>query len=117
MIAAFLLACSSESDTGPARDADGCWTDGREAFDAIVALECAGPWSECAGRQDSCAEHYEPFAELETSNLCFDGCKVDACLDALREANESCEGSDYLTLCFDGALSQHWGGTYCELAW
>jgi hypothetical protein len=68
--------------------------------------------------EEGCLESYAPYLDLDPSNLCFDGCKVDACIEAMRKAEESCDESEYLTVCFEEAVYQQFGGMHCEqLAW
>jgi hypothetical protein len=119
MLLLLLAGCASQPDTGPARDSAGCWTDGREAYELISDSDCAGPAVTCRGMtEEGCLESYAPYLDLDPSNLCFDGCKVDACIEAMRKAEESCDESEYLTVCFEEAVYQQFGGMHCEqLAW
>lgn len=115
----MLAGCPDASDTGPDRDSAGCWTDGRAAYQAIIALDCGGPATTCRGMtEEGCLDGYAPYLELESSNLCFDGCVVDACIEEMEKAETSCDDSDYLIVCFKEAVYQQFGGMHCEeVAW
>ncbi len=74
----------------PLRNAEGCWLDPYQAFQAIRVYECSRT-DECL-REDryGCDSIYAERIAAEETGLCFDGCKVDACLDELIATHDSC---------------------------
>lgn len=92
MLVVVVASCRSD---GPRVDANGCWDDGEEAFEAWVIAVC--DWNMAC--DDVHASHEACVEELHTNAVefewrtqtCFDGCVMDACLDESATAVGDCE--------------------------
>ncbi len=108
----MLLAASGGCATDPlvARDEQGCWSDPAEAWNTLRAHECGGVSERCDGvSAANCNYKYDLYLSVAEAPLCFDGCKMDACIEALREASISCGDNGYVEPCFG------WHGAFGEL--
>ena len=99
----LLFACQGDE---PKIDENGCWLDGEEASLAILELSCQSahicdPENYTEADVQQChADNLEMMSYYRES-LCFDGCTVDACLEAWRQYNATCENYSATGVCFE----------------
>ncbi|MBM4365747.1 MAG: hypothetical protein FJ102_05990 [Deltaproteobacteria bacterium] len=91
--------------TSPQRDEGGCWTSAKEAWLALRSAECGGLDEQCGARGSDCEGSYDDWLAVDDPPLCFDGCNVDRCLDAMANASEDCDSIDYVKVCFSGDVT------------
>ena len=99
----LLFACQGDE---PKIDENGCWLDGEEAFRAYVEAACpaertCSPDEVSDDDVEHCIADNMALMSHYRESLCFDGCTVEACLDAWRQYTETCEDYGNAGICFE----------------
>ena len=101
VLAVLALACGkNEEDTaGIQKDNRGCWLDGEQAWMAVSHYVCSDECSDEAASwtqedYEDCMAYRRELAQEVRDVSCFDGCDVDACLDAAAAFQSSCSSED-----------------------
>lgn len=77
-------------DTGD----ENCWESGEDAYWAMSDLICQTGCGDDVVDGEACTEEHATLLEAARSTWCFDGCKVDRCLDAHHSYLSSCSESE-----------------------
>ena len=99
----LMFACQGDE---PKIDENGCWLDGEEAYLAEIELSCLSahvchPDEFTEADVETCKEDAILWMPHYRESLCFDGCAVEACLEAWRQYNATCEDYINVGICYE----------------